>query len=83
LMTAESLSKFYGARTGCRDVSFDLHAGEVLAVVGESGSGKSTLASVIMRLLPPNLSRLSGEVRLDGTDLLRLDPAGMARVRGN
>ncbi len=66
-----------------RQVNLTIPRNRIVGVVGESGSGKSTLASVIMRLLPPNLSRLSGEVRLDGTDLLRLDPAGMARVRGN
>ncbi len=66
-----------------RQVNLTIPKNRIVGVVGESGSGKSTLASVIMRLLPANLSRLSGEVLLDGTDLLRLDPAGMARVRGN
>ncbi len=47
LLSVSGLTKFYGARLGCKDVSFDLFAGEVLAVVGESGSGKSTLLSML------------------------------------
>ena len=47
LVNIQGLTRYYGSRIGCKDISFDLYAGEVLAVVGESGSGKSTLLSVI------------------------------------
>ncbi len=47
LLSVRSLTKLYGARVGCADVSFDLWPGEVLAVVGESGSGKTTLLNCI------------------------------------
>ncbi|MEO1121380.1 MAG: ATP-binding cassette domain-containing protein, partial [Pseudomonadota bacterium] len=43
ILRVEELTKLYGARVGCRNVSFELRGAEVLAVVGESGSGKSTL----------------------------------------
>jgi putative phosphonate transport system ATP-binding protein len=54
LLIAEGLTKWYGRRLGCRDVSFDLHEGEVLAVVGESGSGKSTLLQLLSSLMTPD-----------------------------
>jgi putative phosphonate transport system ATP-binding protein len=58
LLSAQKLGKHYGARVGCENVSFDLHAGEVLAVVGESGSGKTTL----LRCLSGHLALTSGRV---------------------
>ena len=42
LLRVSALSKFYGSRVGCENVTFDLWPGEVLAVVGESGSGIGT-----------------------------------------
>lgn len=54
LLSVRSLTKYYGNRIGCADVSFDLYEGEVLAVVGESGSGKSTLLSLLASELEPS-----------------------------
>lgn len=47
ILKAERLSKFFGNRIGCRDVSFTLWPGEVLGIVGESGSGKTTLLNTL------------------------------------
>ncbi|NLS06936.1 ABC transporter ATP-binding protein [Rhizobium sp. P32RR-XVIII] len=66
-----------------KGVSFNVHAGETLAVVGESGSGKSVTAFSIMRLLSDERARIEGSVRLDGRDLLRLPEEEMRGVRGN
>jgi len=65
-------------------VSFDLRAGETLAIVGESGSGKSVTAMSILRLIPTPPGRISsGEVTFDGRDLLKLDDREIRAIRGN
>ena len=66
-----------------KGVSFDLKAGETLAIVGESGSGKSVTAMSIMQLLNKEKSRTSGSVKLLGRELTTLGPAEMRNVRGN
>jgi peptide/nickel transport system ATP-binding protein len=66
-----------------RDVSFEVRQGETVALVGESGSGKSVTALSIMRLLPPDVSRVAGRVRLSGRDVLMLSEPDMRGVRGN
>src|SRR5215212_1204200 len=54
-------------------VSFTLERrGEALGIVGESGSGKSSLALALMRLLPKNVARFDGSVRLDDRELTTL-----------
>jgi peptide/nickel transport system ATP-binding protein len=63
-------------------ITFDLHAGETLAVVGESGSGKSVSAMAIMRLLP-RYARITGSVEFEGRDLLGLSIKDMRRLQGN
>ncbi|NBV49173.1 MAG: ABC transporter ATP-binding protein [Verrucomicrobia bacterium] len=64
-------------------VSYELAAGEVLAVVGESGSGKSVTALALTRLLPPAPGcALGGSVRLAGVELLTLPENQLAKVRG-
>ncbi len=65
-----------------RDVSFSVRAGEVLGIVGESGSGKTTVALALLGHTRRGLSIHSGEVLLDGVDLLRLRPAQLRAARG-
>ena len=64
-------------------ISFDLGEGELLGVVGESGSGKSVTMMSLLKLLPmPPAEIASGRVRLDGEDLMALDPDDLTDVRG-
>ena len=66
LLRAHSVTKTYGAHVGCRDVTFDLHAGEVLCIAGESGSGKSTLLSCLSGRLAPDSGSIEFQTRHDG-----------------
>ena len=63
-----------------RGLSFEVEAGETVAIVGESGSGKSVTALSILRLL--NAARVAGRVLLDGHDLLALPEREMRKLRG-
>ena len=56
-------------------LSFDLHAGEILGVAGVSGNGQQELCEALYGALPPT----DGTVRLDGTDVTRLDVGGHIR----
>ena len=64
-------------------VNFDLERGKALALVGETGAGKTTIAKSIMRILPdPPAHVRSGQVVLQGRDLMKLNEADMRKVRG-
>ncbi|MEJ1091019.1 ABC transporter ATP-binding protein [Microbacterium istanbulense] len=63
-------------------VTFDLYAGETLAIVGESGSGKSTTATAIVNLLPGTGTITNGSVTLDGRELTTLSRHEIEKVRG-
>ncbi len=77
LLSVRSVSKSYGTRTGCRDISFDLWPGEVLAIAGESGSGKTTLLNCISARLPLSgghvLYRMRDGVMADLADMEEAD----------
>jgi peptide/nickel transport system ATP-binding protein len=69
-----------GAVPAVRGVSFDLAKGDSLGVAGESGCGKSTMANAILRLLPAG-TEVTGQIVLEGKDVLSLSPGGLRAVR--
>lgn len=81
MLIAESLTKEY--RSGeralavLRDVSFQIHSGELVAITGPSGSGKTTLLGLLAGLDTPS----AGRVVLDGADLSTMSEDARARLR--
>ena len=65
-----------------KNVSFDVNAGETVAIVGESGSGKSVTSLSIMGLLNSKTARISGEIFLNGQNLLSLKENQLRNLRG-
>jgi peptide/nickel transport system ATP-binding protein len=69
-----------GPLTAVRGVDLDLAAGATLGLAGESGCGKSSLATALLRLLP-NGARATGEVLLEGEDVMAMKPGRLRAVR--
>ena len=86
VLTIRDLSVEFLTRRGraqaLRHVDLEVPRGSVVGVVGESGSGKTTLISAAMRLLPQNAVVKSGEVLLDGQNVLTMNPAQLRSLRG-
>ncbi len=69
-------------REAVAGVSLTIHDGEILGLVGESGSGKSVTAMSVAGLLPRRQCDFSGEILLDGVELLHADRALLRQVQG-
>ena len=84
LLSVRDLHVTYGTEGGpvpaVRGVSFDVGFGETLGLAGESGCGKSSVAGALLRLLPPG-TEVTGEVLLDGEDVLAMSPGRLRAVR--
>lgn len=78
-----SFHTYAGEVRAVRGVSFDLAAGEAIAIVGESGCGKSVTAQSILKLIPiPPGRYISGKILFSGEDLLLKSESEMGRIRG-
>ena len=83
-LTVKYISREVGVCHAVNDVSFDVAKGETLGLVGETGAGKTTVALSIMRLLQMPPARIvSGEMFLDGEDILKLPESKMRGIRGD
>ncbi|WP_393077557.1 ABC transporter ATP-binding protein [Streptomyces sp. LN704] len=81
LLAVRNLEVTYaGGAAAVRGVDLSLDAGQKLGIAGESGCGKSTLALALLRLLPPG-TRTSGEILLDGEDVLTMKWGRVRAVR--
>jgi putative ABC transport system ATP-binding protein len=77
LVQVEGLTKVYGKVHALDGVTFDVEAGEWIAMMGPSGSGKTTLINILGGLDTPT----SGCAVVDGVDVARFDEAGLTRYR--
>ena len=80
LLSVRDLKVRFGSKQVVHGVSFDVRAGEKLALVGESGSGKTVTALSLLQLVGE--AQLSGQALFDGRDLLALTEREMRGVRG-
>ncbi|MFE9724441.1 ABC transporter ATP-binding protein [Streptomyces sp. NPDC005794] len=82
LVQVEDLTVDFGTVRAVDGLSFTLEAGAALGVVGESGSGKSATASALLGLHRGTGARVTGTVRVDGTDVGAADEAQLRALRG-
>ena len=75
-LEVEGLFKRFGGLTAVRDVSFSVHAGEILGLIGPNGSGKSTVMKSILGVERPD----AGSVRVDGVEVAGWPPHRIARL---
>ncbi|MDQ1043802.1 glycine betaine/L-proline ABC transporter ATP-binding protein [Streptomyces sp. V4I2] len=76
-LPADELRRSTGCTVAVRDVSFDVHKGEVFVVMGLSGSGKSTLVRCLTRLIEPT----AGTLEIDGEDVRAMDKSRLRELR--
>ena len=76
ILSARGVSKRFGGVQALKDVSFDLHPGEVLALAGDNGAGKSTLIKAIAGVHHPE----EGSITFDGHDLSGLLPGAVRNL---
>ncbi len=76
--------RFKGERNvhALNGVDIKLAQGEVLGLLGESGSGKSVTLRALLRMLPPKRTDMRGSIKVEGRDVMALDPMELENLRG-
>ncbi len=75
MIEVKNITKIYGNKKVVEDVSLKIHEGKITSFIGPNGAGKSTLLSIISRLI----KRDSGEVLIDGKEILQWDNKELAK----
>ena len=88
LLSVQDLKVYFRGRDSVAravdGINFDIFPGETVCLVGESGCGKTVSALTILDLIPkPPGEVVGGNILFKGTDLLKVDEAGMQQIRGN
>jgi peptide/nickel transport system ATP-binding protein len=87
LLSIDNLRVHFATRNGVvravDGLSFDVEAGETVAIVGESGCGKSVTSLSLLRLLDEPPAKVAGKIVFEGASLLDLSEAEMRKLRGN
>ena len=76
LLRLENITRNFGAIEALKGISFDIHAGEVVALLGDNGAGKSTLVKIISGVYPAT----SGKIRFEGRDVSFANPTEAKRA---
>ncbi|MBI4310071.1 MAG: ATP-binding cassette domain-containing protein, partial [Candidatus Omnitrophica bacterium] len=77
MIKVQNLYKNLGGQKVLEDISFDIAAGEIVAVLGPSGTGKTVLLKHLIGLMLPD----QGRVLIDGVDISRLSEEELLKVR--
>jgi branched-chain amino acid transport system permease protein len=76
LLTVSGLAKSFGGLRAVAEVSFEVHAGEILGIIGPNGAGKTTLFNLLDGFLPPD----AGDIRFAGQPIASLKPNRICRL---
>lgn len=77
-LSFENVSFAYDGHPAVQDINLAVPAGQTVALVGGTGGGKSTLMKLLLRFIDPD----HGHIRLDGEDIVALDPAALRKLIG-
>ena len=85
VLNLRNVSTCFNSRDGCVNavcsVNLEIQEGKVMGLIGETGCGKSVLGQSVLRLLPPN-AHITGEILLEGKNLLDLSKKEIRQIRG-
>ncbi len=75
MLNVKDINVYYGAIHAVRNVSLEVHAGEIVSIIGANGAGKSTILKTLVGLLRSK----TGEICLDGKSIAELSPAAIVQ----